>query len=1695
MPITFTENIFNSRYKDDYADSDGFHRILFNPRRALQARELTQLQTIIQKEVERFGRNLFKDGAAVNSGGLVINDNYEFVKITDANFPANIVGETFTGQTSNVQIRVLETVASSGSDPNTLYVRYTNSSSGTSGTTPIRLTPGEQIDADNLSVNMTVQTVNTAANPAIGAGVRVSTGSGDFFVQGIFVNAPAQSIIISKYSRDKSIVIGFKVVQDIVTVDDDVSLYDNQGSVPNQTAPGADRYRIRLILTTKDDTTATDTFVPIGKIENSKIIDVAIGQNQYGKINDIIAQRTKEESGNYIIRPFTVSYDSASAANLKLTISEGTAYVNGYRVNNPTPTFVDVPRSTSTTTFNNEPISSEYGNFVIATEIKGAADITQFSTQTIATDASNLSGTAIGSCRIRSVEALSDGTFKIYLFDIQMTGNNKFRTARVIGTSATNVSTLKLGLVNNTLVAELFEADKEGLFFSLPRTRPSGIADISFVAQRKFSGTTDGSGNLGISVTAPGETFVNTSDWLVYRNDTGAKITPSSITGNATTSSTIATGVNSTAVSVLVYVQKAQAAPKTKALANHTKTGALAADSDGLGNGITALTLDATDIVGITSIKADSAGGTDVSHMFDLDNGQRDGYYGQGRVILKSNFTSPGTVVATVQHFTHTTTGDFFSANSYSTIPYKTIPSFTSKTGKTFNLRDVLDFRSVKDVSGAFTGSGARVIELPKNTDVITADNSYYMPRNDKIVISETGDLKVIQGASAIVPKFPDTPANTMELYRVKMGANTLDATDVAYDQVSKQGYTMKDIGKIEKRVEKLEELHSLSLLEIDTNKLSIVDSTGNERIKAGFVVDNFIDHFHSDISNTEYRASVDPKDHTLHPGFFENNIGLVFDSTDTDTSGVIRKGDNIYVSFTDSSYISQDQASITLDVNSFDTFQFNGNITLSPSSDEWKEEGVGTKAISGGTKLSNDQNELWNSWEWNWIGTDANGLDVTEDGASEIDTRSFSERTGAFLTRGLENVEKTIVNRVVSSETIRKSVDERIVDVAIVPFMRSRLIKFDAIGLRPNTRVFPYFDNVDVSAFCREEPFTFHAQDSDGSEFGNTQEYATAHPSGSTNLVTDGEGRVSGSFFIPNTPSISFRSGAREFKLLDITTSDETNASTKAAALFNSSGAIEKNRTGIVTTRHIAVSGTDKNVLSDKVIGSTDTRGRIDPLAQSFFVNNETGVFVSSIELYFKSKDADLPVWIQIVPVVNGSPSREVIVPGSTKYLSSTAVNISDDAATSTTFEFDEPIFLDSFTEYVIVVQSDSKTYKLWAAQTGDLNLGSTVQRISKQTEVGALFLPQNSYKWEPVYNKDLKFKINRCKFNTGGSNTAILNNADVPLKLLGNNPISTSLDSNTITVLHPNHGHEVGDVVTIAGGGTIGGLATDGDKTITQIDGTGYTYAGSGTANSTTSGGGLDVTATQNLEYDLINPYIETLTPQNTAVSAQIKQTTAKSYAGSETAYVKDTSYSDIVIKQSNYLEAPRKVTHRVKGAKSAQVKLSLSTSNDFVSPIVDLQRSSLILIGNRIDKQTQYAAGAGFNTPIDFVDETDKNSGSHLSKHITKPISLLTDAVGLKVLLSANRPSVADFDLYYKTISEDQILSTIKWNLATKEALVPSDENRSVFREYRYLIGGDGGTLVPFTTFQLKIVFKSTNSSKVPIIKDLRAIALGV
>ena len=149
-------------------------------------------------------------------------------------------------------------------------------------------------------------------------------------------------------------------------------------------------------------------------------------------------------------------------------------------------------------------------------------------------------------------------------------------------------------------------------------------------------------------------------------------------------------------------------------------------------------------------------------------------------------------------------------------------------------------------------------------------------------------------------------------------------------------------------------------------------------------------------------------------------------------------------------------------------------------------------------------------------------------------------------------------------------------------------------------------------------------------------------------------------------------------------------------------------------------------------------------------------------------------------------------------------------------------------------------------------------------------------------------------------------------------------------------------------------------------------------------------------------------------------------------------------------------------------------------------------MICVGNQIDRQAN-SASSGFNVPISYVTETEAFGGSSLAKHTTSVQTLAESAVGLKVLLSALRPSAADFDVYYRVARDGTDIFQEDFILQDREtAVAPDGEN---FREYRYLIGKQNGDIAPFTQYQLKIVMTSTNSSLVPIFKDLRVIAMAV
>ena len=1755
MATTFTKNTFGVTYKDDFADSDNYHRILFNSGRAVQARELTQSQTITQEEIARFGRNIFKDGAAVNPGGPTIDNSYEFVKLSSTittDQVTSLVGLEFTGATSSVKARVirvtqavtntslaeLEASVSSTGDPVTLFVQYTDTNtSGQSGTTPVRFTPGENITSG--ATTLAVQSTNTTANPATGQGTLISNGAGDFFVRGHFVFTKEQSVLLRKYSKFPTEEVGFVVTEDIVTFADDTALYDNQGAAPNVTSPGADRYRITLTLTRKSDVTGTQNFVFYASVVAGEIVEQVTGSNSYNKINEVLALRTREESGNYIVNPFRLSLeaDSASASsNLVANVSSGTAYINGYRFNKPQPSKLVVPKPRTTTTVNNETIGINFGSYVLCDTIEGLITIggtgsTGCVPQNLSTSASNPAGGVIGTARVRSI--VKDGiNFRAYLYDIKMNAGANFRSIQSIGTSTTKF----LKVLRESNQAILKEGNNSAIVFPSPKVRPKTLSDINFEVQRVFTGTVN-SGSVTLTA-ASGETFANTSDWIVTTDSSGNQVaspTFGSVGSQTLTLSAMPDGAHK----IYAKVNKSAGSSRTKTLAEATVTRATITNgvADGTAGQLTYVKLDHADIYTIEEIRAGSSSGADISANFDLDNGQRPAFYQTGRIILKQSATAPsGNVYVKYKHFTHGATGDFFSVNSYTgQVEYENIPDYRPNQRTIINLRDVVDFRGIKaSDSGTAVGDFSVFHDLPSTGDIVNADIEYYLPRADRVVANINGSLQLISGQPGFSRQLPPVPENTLNLFNLSLNGYGISDSDASIKTLKFKRFRMQDIARLEERVDGLEETTALSFLETQTENLLITDSGGSARTKAGFLVDNFNDRGLSDAQDPDYRASVDPSTNTLHPHVSVQNIPLIYDSSKS--TNTILKGDNVYLTHTEDSAIAQTLISGTENVNPFAVITQEGQIRLSPASDIWTDtkydpakvvnaeatielgDIVGDRSnfsqnaqalrmIWNRVRLNNfpdvpdnlDMTNWFGNWVWNWTGIEnANETNVTEEFTA---AESQNMGGGGRLLRTTETFSQ---RQVVGSSTITEIIGDRTVSLTFIPFMRPRLVFFRAEGLRPTTKYFPFFDGARFDDFVKSETF----KDINGQTYtANQYQNLNAHPNTASTLVTDAAGKVEGSFLIPSSDTNKFRVGEREFKLLDISVDDDPSSTSHATAIFTSKGTLDTRQETIRNTR-LTVNATRR---------WEDVTWH-DPLAQSFMVTAPNGMFITKVQCYFASKDTSIPVQLQIRPMDNGHPSASQIFPGSSVFVNPASVNTATGTqanalAAPTDFVFDEPIFLNADTEYAIVLLSDCTSYNAYVGKTYEFELGSTEKRINKQPSMGSLFKSQNGTTWEPDQTQDLAFTLFKAQFTTAGG-IATFQNASVPKQKLISNPILTTSGSKVINVLMPDHGLHVNDTVMIEGvsisagqnnidsSGTLNFSNKHAKHTVTAIDGNGFQFNAPQSANANASGfmGGDNVLCTKNIEFDCVVPTIDTLIPEDTTFNLGVKFTTGKSLAGSETRFVKDTAFSkDIAIGRENFFTAPRMIAHDSDedvelgvgsghGNKSVEMQATIDTIRADVSPVIDTQRCAMTTIHNRIDKQAS-STTTGFNVPLFHVAETEPQGGSHISKHITKPITLLEDAINLKIIFASLRPAEADFEVYFRTANEGENIHEQPYTLSALESPVGAD--KSNFLDYRY--NAHPKEIDAFNQYQVKIVFRSTNSSMPPLFKDLRVIAV--
>ena len=172
--------------------------------------------------------------------------------------------------------------------------------------------------------------------------------------------------------------------------------------------------------------------------------------------------------------------------------------------------------------------------------------------------------------------------------------------------------------------------------------------------------------------------------------------------------------------------------------------------------------------------------------------------------------------------------------------------------------------------------------------------------------------------------------------------------------------------------------------------------------------------------------------------------------------------------------------------------------------------------------------------------------------------------------------------------------------------------------------------------------------------------------------------------------------------------------------------------------------------------------------MAQSFYVRDENGIFLTSVELFFELKDEDIPVTIQIRPMTAGVPSN-MIVPFSEVTLSPDKVNMSLNGSVGTRFTFPSPVYLSGpknqsirdapigsqqVSEYAIVILSPSPSYRVFIAEQGKFDLLLPNFRISDQfdTTLGSLFKSQNGTTWNPSQLEDLKYKIYRANFVQNG-------------------------------------------------------------------------------------------------------------------------------------------------------------------------------------------------------------------------------------------------------------------------------------------------------------------------------------------------------
>ena len=477
MPQKTNLNI--NPFFDDFDKDDNFYRVLFKPGFPIQARELTQLQSILQHQVESFGSHMFKEGSMVIPGNITYNDVYSAVKINPDHLGIDVTvytkqlhGKKIRGQTSGVVAVVDDCFFPTDGDEFTevtLYVNYVTSGTDNEAST---FEDGEILITEDTFTygNTTITSGETVATliseDATATSSVVNLGEGVFFVRGTFVHVSDSKVLLDPYTNNSSYRVGLTILEEIVSAKDDKSLYDNAKGFSNFAAPGADRLKISATLSKKSINDYDDkSFVELIRIDNGEI-KVLKESSDYNLIRDYFAKRTFDESGNYSVENFEVQINESlndresnegvyfegqqteqgntpSEDLMAVKVSDGTAYVKGYDIDFVNTTILDVEKPRDVLKINNNQVPFEFGSKFKLNNVTGTPQIGAATTFTVGlydkrrTSATTPPGTTtqIGEARVY-MHNLSDASYSgastehdLYVFDVQTFVNLTVNTA------------------------------------------------------------------------------------------------------------------------------------------------------------------------------------------------------------------------------------------------------------------------------------------------------------------------------------------------------------------------------------------------------------------------------------------------------------------------------------------------------------------------------------------------------------------------------------------------------------------------------------------------------------------------------------------------------------------------------------------------------------------------------------------------------------------------------------------------------------------------------------------------------------------------------------------------------------------------------------------------------------------------------------------------------------------------------------------------------------------------------------------------------------------------------------------------------------------------------------------------------------------------------------------------------------------